>query len=79
MACYLGRPVAGLLKNGALPAFRGTNISFLRHCSIAHTVKVRNTINRKREEALLGGGQKRIDAQHKKVGSQYNNETRPPS
>lgn len=32
----------------------------------ANTLKVRNEVNRVRELALLGGGKKRIDAQHKK-------------
>ncbi|XP_050722736.1 propionyl-CoA carboxylase beta chain, mitochondrial-like [Eriocheir sinensis] len=66
MACYLGRSAAGLLKNVGLPAFRGTTTPLLRHCSIAHTVKVRNTIKKKHNEAMLGGGQKRIEAQHRK-------------
>lgn len=35
--------------------------------SAAHTMKVAESIKLKREEALLGGGQKRIDQQHKKV------------
>ena len=32
----------------------------------ANTLKVRNEVHRVRDLALLGGGQKRIDAQHKK-------------
>ena len=31
------------------------------------TLRVRKRIEEKRSQALLGGGQKRIDAQHKKV------------
>jgi hypothetical protein len=31
-----------------------------------NTLKVKAEVKRKREAALLGGGQKRIDAQHKK-------------
>lgn len=44
--------------------------SRLKSCSnsAAHTLKVAERIKIKREEALLGGGQKRIDQQHKKVG-----------
>ncbi|KAK3850418.1 hypothetical protein Pcinc_042878, partial [Petrolisthes cinctipes] len=38
----------------------------LRQCSIAHTLKVRDDIQKKRSAALLGGGQKRIQGQHKK-------------
>lgn len=34
--------------------------------STANTLKVKAEVKRKREAALLGGGQKRIDAQHKK-------------
>ena len=32
-----------------------------------HTLRVKKRIEEKRAQALLGGGQKRIDAQHKKV------------
>ena len=31
------------------------------------TLRIRDQIERKRTQALLGGGQKRIDAQHAKV------------
>ncbi|CAF0709774.1 unnamed protein product [Brachionus calyciflorus] len=34
--------------------------------SVINSLKVKSTLKNKREEALLGGGQKRIDAQHKK-------------
>lgn len=37
----------------------------------AHTLRIAERIKVKREEALLGGGQKRIDQQHKKVGWNY--------
>ncbi|XP_070538136.1 propionyl-CoA carboxylase beta chain, mitochondrial-like [Ptychodera flava] len=37
-----------------------------RYCSAAIMASVRSKINEKRKEALLGGGQKRIDTQHKK-------------
>ena len=33
----------------------------------AHTLAVEEQIKKKRAESLRGGGQKRIDAQHKKV------------
>lgn len=52
------------------------NLSLLRNVNLinnqirlinaANTLKVKNEVNRKREAALLGGGQKRIDSQHKK-------------
>lgn len=35
--------------------------------SIAHTVKVQHQIEDKKRTALLGGGVKRIEAQHKRV------------
>lgn len=38
------------------------------YTSAVHTLKVAEQIQKRREAALLGGGQKRIDAQHKKVG-----------
>ena len=44
----------------------------VRSCSIARTLAVREKIKLKKAEALLGGGQKRIDAQHKKVGLNVN-------
>lgn len=37
------------------------------YTSAVHTFKVADQIKKRRETALLGGGQKRIDAQHKKV------------
>ncbi len=42
--------------------------SFLRTevSGAAHTLEVRQKIEEKRNEILLGGGQKRIDAQHKR-------------
>ena len=38
-----------------------------RHCSLARANIVEKTIDRKREEAKLGGGIKRIKSQHSKV------------
>uniref|UniRef100_A0A914WM47 Propionyl-CoA carboxylase beta chain, mitochondrial n=1 Tax=Plectus sambesii TaxID=2011161 RepID=A0A914WM47_9BILA len=38
----------------------------LRRCSIAHTLQVQQRIEETRKKAELGGGQKRIDAQHKR-------------
>lgn len=35
--------------------------------SIAHTIKVAHKIDETREKALLGGGKKRVDAQHARV------------
>lgn len=35
--------------------------------NIAHTIKVAENIKKRRQEALVGGGKKRIEAQHKKV------------
>ena len=35
----------------------------------ANTLKVKDEVKRKREAALLGGGQKRIDVQHEKGSS----------
>lgn len=67
MATCLGRATAGLLKNYGFPASMGRNTTLLRQCSIAHTLKVRDNIKKKREAAMLGGGEKRIAAQHKKV------------
>lgn len=37
------------------------------YSSTVHTLKVAEQIKKRRAEALLGGGLKRIDAQHKKV------------
>ena len=38
-----------------------------RYCSLARANIVEETIDRKREEAKLGGGMKRIKSQHSKV------------
>lgn len=54
-----------LKKYVSLPSL-GLNTSIIRHCSIAQTIKVRDDIRKKRSEAVLGGGKKRIEAQHKK-------------
>ena len=45
----------------------GYNALIKRWCTAAHTLTVKKNIEDTREKALLGGGQKRIDKQHKKV------------
>lgn len=50
-------------KSHFLPSFAANQT---RACSIAHTLHVKDQIAERREHALLGGGQKRIDNQHKK-------------
>jgi hypothetical protein len=42
------------------------NQSRLLTTASANTLKVKEEVKRERKLALLGGGQKRIDAQHKK-------------
>ena len=42
----------------------------IRWQTTAHTLNVRQRIQEKRDQALVGGGQKRIAAQHKKVMTQ---------
>jgi hypothetical protein len=37
------------------------------YSTAAHTLRVNQQIKEKRKRALLGGGESRIDAQHKKV------------
>lgn len=44
----------------------------LRWQTTSHTLSVRQRIQEKRDQALLGGGAKRIAAQHKKVGGTEN-------
>jgi len=44
----------------------GYNQSRLLTTATANTLKVKEEVKRVRELALLGGGKKRIDAQHKK-------------
>ncbi|XP_064092379.1 propionyl-CoA carboxylase beta chain, mitochondrial-like [Macrobrachium nipponense] len=67
MALQVARnPAIRLVKNYGISALRGINSSAVRSCSVAHTLQVREKIQKKRSDALLGGGQKRIDAQHKK-------------
>ncbi|CAL2049687.1 hypothetical protein CAEBREN_09852 [Caenorhabditis brenneri] len=48
----------------ALPVFNGVLHPTRATSSIAHTIKVSKKIDATREKALLGGGKKRIDAQH---------------
>lgn len=59
-----------LVKHGAVAAaVPQTNL--LRDCrrySVNH-LSVKERIDKKRKAALVGGGQKRIDAQHKRVKS----------
>lgn len=58
--CLNGYPTAAvLLKNRPYLVIK-------RLSSIAHTLNVQERIKLKRQEALLGGGQKRIDGQHSK-------------
>lgn len=63
-----------VLNNFLLSASRTKNFKYIFSHQIrfnntaATTLKVAERIKVKREEALLGGGQKRIDQQHKKVG-----------
>lgn len=38
---------------------------------IAHTLNVKNQIEERRKRAVLGGGHKRIEAQHKKVRTNF--------
>ena len=47
----------------------GYQQSRLATTASVNTLKVKDEVKRKRELALLGGGQKRIDAQHKKGDS----------
>lgn len=44
---------------------------FRTSTTAANTMKVAQRLKMKRNEALLGGGQKRIDQQHKKVRKKY--------
>lgn len=37
------------------------------YSSIEHTLNVKKQIEKKRNDALLGGGKEKIDTQHKKV------------
>merc|ERR1739838_1143681 len=66
MAVQLTRALSSLRKQCPLIIQQRVNSLPKRYCSIAHTLKVRDDIIQKRNAALLGGGQKRIDAQHKK-------------
>ena len=66
--------MTGLLKNAGLFVQKSVRAelglgSFItkRWCTAEHTLAVRKKIDEIRDKALVGGGQKRIDAQHKKV------------
>lgn len=58
------------MKHGAVAAAVPQS-NLLRDCrrySVSH-LSVKERIDKKRKAALVGGGQKRIDAQHKRVKS----------
>jgi hypothetical protein len=42
-------------------------LSYSSNANIAHTIQVKQDIDNKRKNSLLGGGIHRIDAQHRKV------------
>ena len=50
---------------------RGYNQSRLISSASANTLKVNNEVKRQRQLAALGGGKKRIDAQHKKGNQSF--------
>jgi hypothetical protein len=50
----------------SLSTIRVINQSRLLTTATANTLKVKDEVKRIRELALVGGGSKRIDAQHKK-------------
>ena len=64
MAAYMSG--ARILRLGSNFAQKQCSI-IKRWQGTAHTLAVEEQIKRKRAESLQGGGQKRIDAQHKKV------------
>ncbi|XP_068920020.1 propionyl-CoA carboxylase beta chain, mitochondrial-like [Petaurus breviceps papuanus] len=64
MAVALRAAAAGTVRCALVSSTRGWTAQARRYCSQAVTVNER--IERKRQEALLGGGQGRIDAQHKR-------------
>ncbi|XP_076064016.1 propionyl-CoA carboxylase beta chain, mitochondrial-like [Oratosquilla oratoria] len=66
MAFCIGRLVNVVGSRVCPSSFIYSNSHGKRWCSIAHTLAVRQEINKKRESALLGGGLKRIENQHKK-------------
>lgn len=56
------------VKHGAVAAaVPQTNLHFRRRWYSTSNQSVKERIDKKRNAALVGGGQKRIDAQHKKV------------
>lgn len=57
----------GQVKHGVASA-AGAQSQLQRWYSVSH-LSVQERIDRKRNAALIGGGQKRIDAQHKRVNN----------
>lgn len=55
-----------MLSRLPLPTLLRTQAAQSRWCSVAHTLKVKQEIEDRRAQALLGGGEKRIAAQHKR-------------
>ncbi|XP_074157701.1 propionyl-CoA carboxylase beta chain, mitochondrial [Sminthopsis crassicaudata] len=64
MAVALRAAAAGTIRCALVSSTRGWTAQARRYCSQPVTVSER--IEQKRQEALLGGGQNRIDAQHKR-------------
>jgi len=52
----------------------GCNQSRLLTTASANTLKVKEEVKRERQLALVGGGKKRIDAQHKKGNQIFNSQ-----
>jgi len=58
------------LTNISKAIFLHSSAPFTR-CLSQHALSIQQKIEKKRAEAILGGGQNRIDAQHKKVFDCY--------
>lgn len=59
--------VRGIILTNLLNSRNVGQILIKNYTSAVHTLKVAEQIKQRREAAELGGGKKRIDAQHKKV------------
>lgn len=55
-----------MLSPVRLPSLLRAQAVQSRWCSVAHTLKVRQEVEDRRAQALLGGGEKRIAAQHER-------------
>ena len=59
----------GLKSHTVMSLIEAEAVLLIIMAGAQQTLRVKQKIEEKRRDALLGGGQKRIDTQHRKVGN----------